>query len=111
MAPSTQLSSTQYTVASTDVAKLAAGEWGVDLEPVLQDGRQRAVKIIGVRPGSTAARVGAQDGDIIESINGIALRSLAAAYQAGDRARKAGRIVIRGEREGQRYETVLVVRN
>jgi hypothetical protein len=109
MTQSNAVTSTQHTVSPADIARLLAGEGGVDLRPVLKDGQQVAMEIVGVQPGTTAARLGAQNGDTIESINDVPLVSVAAAYAAGDKASKAGRIVVRGARRGQPYETVLVV--
>ncbi len=75
----------------------------------MKDGKQTAMRIVGVQPGTTAARVGAQNDDTITSINDMPLTSIVVAYQAGDVASKQGRIVIRGERAGVPYVTVLVV--
>ena len=67
------------------------------------------MRIIGMSPGSTAARLGAQNGDNIESINGIALTSIAEAYRAGDVALQTNQIVIRGKRGEQPYVITLNV--
>ena len=92
-----------------DIQNLLAGEGRVDLERVLSGGKQVAMRIIGVSPGSTAARLGAHNGDTIESINGIALTSIAEAYRAGDVARQTNQIVIRGKRGEQPYVITLNV--
>jgi S1-C subfamily serine protease len=95
----------------TDIQNLLAGEGGVDLAPVVENGKQVAMRIFGVTPGTTAARLGAQNGDTIESINDVPLSSIAAAYDAGYRASRESLIVIRGMRAGTPYTTVLVVGN
>ncbi len=80
------------------------GEGGVDLERIVG---QSAMRIVGVKPGTTAARLGAQNGDTIESINDMPLVSVAAAYQAADAAATKDRIVIKGKRGEEPYVTVL----
>ena len=59
---------TEYTITSTDLRNLLRGAVGVDLERVIKDGYQVAMRIIGVQPGTAAARLGAEDGDTIEFI-------------------------------------------
>ena len=67
------------------------------------------MRVVGVRPGTTAARLGAQNDDTIESINDIALTSIADAYRTDDLASQKNQIVIRGKRDGDPYATVLNV--
>lgn len=93
----------------TDIQNLLAGEGGVDLAPIFSGGKQVAMRVVGVSPGTTAARLGAHNGDTIESINGIALTSIAEAYRAGDIASQKSQIVIRGKRGEQSYVTTLNV--
>ena len=100
---------TEQRITPTDVRNLMAGEGGVDLRAVHEGGKQVAMRVVGVTPGSTAARLGAQNDDTIETINDQPLTSIAGAYAAGDAAVRAGRIVIRGKRAGVPYETVLVI--
>lgn len=98
----------EHHVSLRDLRNLLAGEGGVDLVPV-SDGQQTVMRIVGVRPGTTAARLGAQDDDTIETINDLPLDNVAAAYRAGDAAIGKPKIVIRGKRAGRAYETTLVV--
>ena len=101
-------STTEHHVSLRDLRNLLAGEGGVDLVPI-HDGTQSVMRIVGVRPGTTAARLGAQNDDTIETINDLPLDNVAAAYRAGDAAIGKKRIVIRGKRAGSTYETTLVV--
>ncbi|HEY5938352.1 MAG TPA: hypothetical protein VIU61_27055 [Kofleriaceae bacterium] len=101
-------SNTEHHVSLRDLRNLLAGEGGVDLVPV-SDGEHTVMRIVGVRPGTTAARLGAQDDDTIETINDLPLDNVGAAYRAGDAAIEKPRIVIRGKRAGTTYETTLVV--
>ncbi len=105
----TEPRTTEYRVTPADIRNLLTGEGGVDLRAILEDGKQVAMRIVGVKPGTTAARLGAQNDDTIESINDMPLVSIPAAYQAGDAAAREKRIVIRGTRAGVPYVTVLVL--
>lgn len=98
----------EYTVTPADLRNLLAGEGGVDLRTTSVNGKP-AMRIVGVTAGTTAARLGANNDDTIETINDMPLDSIAAAYRAGDAAARAKRIVIRGTRSGAPYITVLVV--
>ena len=100
----------EHEITPTDLRNLLSGEGGVDLERIVENGTQVAMRIVGVKPGTTAARLGAQNGDTIESINDMPLVSIAAAYQAGDAAAKQERIVIKGKRAGEPYTTVLTMK-
>ena len=98
-----------YTVTHADLRNLLRGEGGVDLERVIENGQQVAMRIVGVQPGTTAARLGARNGDTIESINDVRLLTIAAAYKAGDLAVQQAKIVIKGARDGEPYVTVLTL--
>ena len=101
---------TEHAVTLEDLRKIMAGEGGNDLEPIVENGKQVAMRIVGVSPGSTAARLGAQNGDTIDSINGVPLTSIPAAYRAADLAIRQAEIVIEGSRDGERYVTVLAMK-
>lgn len=100
---------TEQRITMNDVANLLAGEGGVDLVPIMAGGQQVAMRIVGVKPGTTAARLGAENNDTIESINDLPLTSIAEAYRVGDVVSRQQRIVIRGQRAGAPYATVLVI--
>lgn len=106
-----QLRETEHAITMNDIGKLLGGEGGVDLVPIMKDGKQVAMRIIGVRPGTTADRLGARNDDTIESINDVPLDSIPAAYRAGDLASRQQRIIIRGTRGGVPYVTTLTVAN
>lgn len=95
----------EFRVTLDDLRNLLMGEGGVDLEAVSSS----AMQIVGVRPGTTAARLGAANGDTIETINGYALSSVAEAYRVADIVRRQDRIVIKGRRGDTPYTTTLVV--
>jgi type II secretory pathway component PulC len=83
----------------------------VDLEPIIEQGKQVAMRIVGVRPGTTAARLGARDGDTIETLNDMPLTSVAEAYRVASVITKQPEIVIAGTREGEPYVTRLKLGN
>ena len=99
----------EHHVTMEDVARIMGGEGGVDCVSVVEGGKTVAMRIVGVKPGTTADRLGARNGDTIESLNDVPLDGVAAAYAAADRAIAQGRIVVRGKRDGVPYETVLVL--
>ena len=45
---------TEQHVTAAGIASLLRGEGGVDLAPVIEDGKQVVMRIFGVSPGSTA---------------------------------------------------------
>lgn len=99
--------STEYAITPVDLANLLRGEGGVDLEPIIEGGKQIAMRIVGVRPGTTAARLGARDGDTIETLNDQPLSSIAEAYRVARLVTQEHTIVVAGKRDGERYVTVL----
>ena len=98
-----------YHVTPQDIAKILSGADGVDLHRIIEGGAQVAMKVVDVTPGSIAARLGAVNGDTVETINDQPLTSIAGAYQAGDAAVKTRRIVLRGKRGSEPYETTLII--
>lgn len=101
------MQTSEYTITTADLANLLRGEGGVDLEPIIANGKQVAMKIVGVQPGTTAARLGANDGDTIEKLNDLPLTSVAEAYRVAAIVTKARQIVVEGQRDGEPYKTVL----
>ena len=99
----------EHRITQADLRNLLRGEGGVDLERVVEAGEQVAMRIVGVQPGTVAARLGAHNGDTIESINDLRLTTVAAAYKAADLAVQQAKIVIKGARDGEPYTTVLVL--
>jgi hypothetical protein len=101
---------TTHAITAGDLRNLLAGEGGVDLERIIEDGKQVAMRIVGVKPGTTAARLGANNGDTIETINEMPLSSVAEAYRIAAVVAKGTEIRIRGKRGDVPYLTVLTLR-
>jgi hypothetical protein len=100
---------TEIRVTREDIRNLLMGEGGVDLERIVENGKQVAMRIVGVQPGTTAARLGAINGDTIETINDLPLSSIAEAYRIAGIVTKQDRIVIKGARDGAPYVTTFVL--
>lgn len=103
------LRTAEYRVTMDDLQRLLGGEGGVDLVPIVENGKQVAMRIVGVTENTTAARLGARTGDTIETINNMRLTSIAEAYRVGDRVLREQRIVIAGKRDEEPYATTLVL--
>lgn len=101
----------EHHVTPRDLKNLLSGEGGVDLRLVHEGGKAVAMRIVGVSAGTTAARIGANNDDTIETINDMPMTTIAGGYAAGDAAVKQDRITIKGKRAGtgEPYEIVLVV--
>jgi S1-C subfamily serine protease len=99
--------STQHEITPIDLRNIMSGEGGVDLERIVENGKQVAMRVVGVSPGTTAARIGAQNGDTIETINDMPLSSVAEAYRIAAAVAKEPEIVIKGSRAGEPYVTTL----
>lgn len=100
--------SNEYRVTPADIQNLLGGEGGVDLRTVTQGGKT-IMRIIGVQPGTTAARLGARNDDTIESINGVAAGGPGAMRAWTQMAMTEKRLVLRGTRDGQPRTTVLLI--
>lgn len=99
----------EYKVTPADIQNLLAGEGGVDLRTVTQDGKPTAMRVVGVQPGTTAARLGAQNDDTIESINDVSVSSPGAMNAWTQMALRDKRLVLRGTRAGQPRTSVLII--
>lgn len=101
---------TEHHVTMDDIARIMSGEGGMDMVSVVENGKTVAMRIVGLTAGTTAERLGARNGDTVESLNDVPLSGVAAAYAAAERAIASQRIVVRGKRsDGSPYEMVLVL--
>lgn len=96
-------------VTRDDIQALLTGAGGTDLRVAMEGDKQIGMKLVGAGAGTTAAKLGAANGDIIYSIGGHPLDSIPAAYRAGDLAAQESRIEIKGSRNGTPYTLVLLV--
>ena len=67
------------------------------------------MRLVDVTAGSIAERMGGRNGDILESINGAPLTSVAKGYEAAYAAIKARRIVIAGHRDAEPFAITITI--
>jgi general secretion pathway protein C len=79
-------------------AKLSA----VRVAPAFGQGRSHGLALHAIRRDSIFARIGLEDGDTLQSINGVELRSLDDAVAAYARRRNASHLSVQLERRDQR---------
>ncbi len=75
--------------------------------PRLVDGQTRGFKLFAIRPGSLAAQLGAQNGDVLASLNGLRLDDPATAQAAWDAAQTKDQWVVSLLRADQPMDRVL----
>lgn len=80
-----------------DAADLVSG---ARFLPVVVDGGVAAVRAFGVRRGGTLAQLGIQNGDTIETLNGISLATPDTALEAYAQGSKSKKLVLGIERRG-----------
>lgn len=78
--------------------------------PNVVDGVIKGWKLERIRKGSIYEKVGIQNGDVIEEINGAALTDASQAVKTLQQMRNEGTIEIRGSRSGQPFTKSLKVR-
>lgn len=108
MNSNSQDTSNEYRVTPADIQNLLMGEGGVDLRTVNQGGKT-SMRIIGVKPGTTAARLGAQNDDTIDAINDVPAGGSNAMSAWTQMAMTEKRLVLHGTRGGQPRTTVLII--
>ena len=74
--------------------------------PVQKNGQVTGLRMFGIRPDSRLARLGFQNGDQLESLNGIALTDPETALEAYAASRDASTLRVRVLRRGQALELV-----
>jgi S1-C subfamily serine protease len=90
--------SEEHVLGAAEIQRLMSGADRADL--VVDGG---AMRLIDVTAGSIAERMGGRNGDILETINGAQLTSVAKGYEAAYAAIKTRRIVITGHRDGEPF--------
>jgi len=75
--------------------------FGVRFVPTRQDGRLVGLRVFGIRPGSLLSSLGLQNGDRLESINGLEIASPQKALEAYARLSTATRLSVRIVRLGR----------
>ncbi|CAN5916527.1 hypothetical protein BH11MYX2_BH11MYX2_00870 [soil metagenome] len=98
--------SEEHVVTIAEIQALMTGSDGADL---VADLGSVGMRLIDVTPGSIADRLGGKNGDILESINGVPLSTVAKGYEAAYAAIKARRIVVVGHREKEPFTLTITI--
>jgi type II secretory pathway component PulC len=83
---------------------------GARVVPAVKDGKPDGFKLYAIRPNSLYARLGLQNGDTLQSINGLALSSADAALEVYTKVRDARRLEIALVRRGSPVKLVVLVK-
>ena len=79
--------------------------------PAIRDRDRRGAKLYGIRPGSPAAALNFKNGDMLVSVDGIALRSQEENQRAWTRVLEhQGTVVVTFERKGKTFELRVTVK-
>ncbi|HEY4060108.1 MAG TPA: PDZ domain-containing protein [Kofleriaceae bacterium] len=95
-----------HVISVGDIQSIMTGRDGSDL---VADLGRTGMRLVDVTPGSIAERLGGKNGDIIESINGVPLATVAKGYEAAYAAIKARRIVLAGHRDKEPFTITLTI--
>ncbi len=69
--------------------------------PAMRNGESQGFKLFSIRPGSLYSRIGLQNGDILQRINGLSLASAERGLEAFQKLRESSHIELEVERNGQ----------
>jgi general secretion pathway protein C len=78
--------------------------------PELRDGKPAGLRLRSVQQGGPIARLGLQDGDLVQAVNGLPLGSPEQAVAAFSQLKTAARVSVLIERDGQTREQVYLLR-
>jgi hypothetical protein len=87
-----------------------AASKGARVVPAVKDGKPDGFKLYAIRPNSIYAKLGLQNGDTLQSINGLALTSADAALEVYTKVRDARRFEIALVRRGSPVKLVVLVK-
>jgi type II secretory pathway component PulC len=83
---------------------------GARVVPAVKDGKPDGFKLYAIRPNSLYAKLGLQNGDTLQSINGLALTSADAALEVYTKVRDARRLELAIVRRGSPVKLVVLVK-
>lgn len=69
--------------------------------PAMRNGEPQGFKLFSIRPGSLYGRIGLQNGDVLQRINGLSLASAERGLEAFQKLRESSHIELEVERNGQ----------
>ena len=104
---------THYRVRRSYIERILADQSNlmreVRIVPAYADGGARGIKMFGVRPTSVVAHLGMQNGDTLETINGVSLASPEDTLDAYTHMRTATKLVLALERRDAPLELHYII--
>ncbi len=101
----TKVSETQYTVARAEVdgalSNLSQVATQARIVPSFKDGKPNGFKMFSIKPGSIYSKIGLQNGDVIQKINGYEINSPDKALEIYQKLKEASSVSIELQRRGQ----------
>ena len=101
----TKLSDTEYNVDRTEVDRVLANLNDVATQarivPSFKNGKSNGFKMFSIKPGSIFSKIGLQNGDVIQKINGYDMNSPDRALELFGKLREATSLAIELNRRGQ----------
>jgi general secretion pathway protein C len=109
-----QQSETAYSVDRGLVDKIlenpAVVATGARIVPAIRNGKPNGYKLYAIRPGSIYAKIGLQNGDTIQSINGFELTTADKALEVYTKVREANNLTVQAERRGKQITMTYSIR-
>jgi len=103
----------RYTISRAEADRLLDGQVlarQARVVPARHDGRVSGFRLFGMRPWSAFRAVGLQNGDEVQTLNGIEQTSPERALEAYSKIRRERRLVLTGVRRGQPLRIEVVVK-
>ena len=101
----TKMSETEYRVERNEVDRTLANLNEVATQarivPSFKNGKSNGFKLFSIKPGSIYSKIGLQNGDVIQKINGYEMNSADRALEIYTKLRDATSLVIELQRRGQ----------
>ncbi|MFL5351169.1 type II secretion system protein GspC [Archangium sp.] len=109
-----QLGPQSYEVSRNDLDKALANPNELMMQarvvPSFRDGKPQGFKMFSIRPDSLYSRIGLQNGDVLQRINGLSLDSVERGLEAYQKMRESPRLELEVERNGQPMRLTYSVR-
>jgi general secretion pathway protein C len=99
-----KVSDTQYNIEQSEIDKVMANlnEVATDARvvPNFENGKSTGFKLFSIRPGSIYQKIGLQNGDVVQKINGYEMNSPDKALEVYQKLRDSKSIVVQMDRHG-----------
>ena len=94
-------------ISASDVHAVMVGGRSPGFAPEVREGKLVGIRLSRVQPNSAAERLGAQNGDVIQTVNGVELTSYAAVAETEASTQEARRFVVHLTRGGKPMTLIL----